>query len=166
MKTFLLPIASVLTTALLAACSYSFTGGNLGGLKSVTIPVFSNETSEPGIREKITSELTRAVIEDNNLKVTDRRQADAVLSGRITRIDDVPFSFEGSGTTYATRDYKITVQTTIKFENIKEKKIIWEENVSGWGRYALSGDRRRADGIDDAVKMITQNILNKMVSNW
>jgi hypothetical protein len=166
MKTLWIRTALVLIATAGTGCSYSFTGTNLGGLKNVTIPVFANETSEPGIREKLTNELTRAIIDDNNLKVTDRQQADAILSGKITRIEDLAFSFEGSGTNFSTKDYKITIQTAIKFENTKDKKIIWEENISGWGRYSLSGDKRRADGVDEAIRMITQNILNKMVSNW
>ncbi len=147
-------------------CSYSFTGANLGGLKTVAVPVFDNLTSEPGIREKVSSELTKAIIEDNNLKVADLKSADAVINGKITQLQDVPFTFAGSGSNFSTTDYKITITTTIRFENRKEKKTVWEESISGWGRYSLQGQRRRTDGIDDAIKMITQNILNKMVSNW
>lgn len=158
---------SVVVLALVTTgCSYSLSGINLGGLRTVNIPVFSNETAEPGIREKLTNELTRAVIEDNNLKITDRRQADAILTGKITRIEDVPYSFEGGGNNFTTKDYKITILTTVKFENLKEKKVIWEEAMSGWGRYSLSGDRSRSDGLDEAIRMITQNVLNKVVSDW
>jgi len=151
---------------ILTSCSYSFTGANVGGLKNVYIPVFENLTSEPGIREKLTNDLTSAIIADNNLKVADRRLADATLSGKITKLEDVPFTFEGSGQNFSTTDYKITITTTIKFENLKEKKTLWEETIVGTGRYSLQGTKRRTDGIDEAVKMITQNVLNKVVSNW
>jgi hypothetical protein len=149
-------------------CSYSFTGVNLGGLKSVAVPVFDNLTSEPGIREKVTNELTRVLLEDNNLKVADLKSADAVINGKITQLQDVPFTFESTGSNaFATSDYKITITTTIRFENRREKKTVWEETITGWGRYSLTqGAKRRADGIDDAIKMITQNILNKVVSDW
>ena len=151
-------------------CSYSFTGANLGGLKTVAVPVFDNLTSEPGIREKVSGELTKAIIDDNNLKIADLRSADAVINGKITQLQDVPFTFEqtpNSSGNFSTTDYKITITTAIRFENRKEKKTVWEETISGWGRYSLTqGTKRRSDGIDDAVKMITQNILNKVVSNW
>lgn len=147
-------------------CTYSFSGANLGGIKTVAVPVFDNITSEPGIRERVTNELVRAILDDNNFKIADLKLADAVIAGKITKIDDVPFTFEGSGNTFSTTDYKITITTTIRFENKKEKKTLWEESVTGWGRYTLQGDKRRNDGIDEAVKMITQNVLNKVVSDW
>jgi len=150
----------------IAGCSYSFSGANLGGVKTVAVPVFDNITSEPGIRERVTNEIVRAILDDNNFKIADLKLADAVITGKITKIDDVPFSFEGSGNTFSTTDYKITITTTIRFENKKEKKTLWEESITGWGRYTLQGDKRRNDGIDEAVKMITQNVLNKVVSDW
>lgn len=159
--TFVLTIGMILT-----GCSYSFSGANLGGLKTVAVPVFDNITSEPGIRERVTNELVRAIIDDNNLKIADLKIADAVIAGKIIKIDDVPFSFEGSGNNFSTTDYKITITTTIRFENKKEKKMLWEESITGWGRYTLQGEKRRNDGIDDAIKMITQNVLNKVVSDW
>lgn len=153
-------------TVSMTGCTYSFSGANLGGIKTVAVPVFDNITSEPGIRERVTNELVRAILDDNNFKIADLKLADAVIAGKITKIDDVPFTFEGSGNTFSTTDYKITITTTIRFENKKEKKTLWEESVTGWGRYTLQGDKRRNDGIDEAVKMITQNVLNKVVSDW
>lgn len=156
----------LILSLIFAGCSYSFSGANLGGLKTVAVPVFDNITSEPGIRERVTNELVRAIIDDNNLKIADLKLADAVIAGKITKIDDLPFTFEGSGNNFSTTDYKITITTAIRFENRKEKKIVWEESITGWGRYTLQGEKRRNDGIDEAIKMITQNVLNKVVSDW
>ncbi len=157
----------LLTPAMiLSACAYSFTGANTGNIKNVHIPVFENQTPEPGIREKVTNRIINGIIDDNTFKVTDRKAADALLSGKITRIDDGPFAFEGGGNQYTTTDYKITITAIIRFENIAEKKTIWEETISGWGRYSLTGAKNRNDGIDDAVRMIIENILNKVISNW
>ena len=153
-------------TAMPAGCTYSVTGANLGGMKTVAVPVFDNITSEPGIRERVTNELVRSIIDDNNFKIADLKLADAVITGKITKIEDVPFSFEGTGSNFSTTDYKITIIATVRFENKKEKKIVWEESISGWGRYSLQGSKRRNDGIDEAVKMITQNVINKVVSDW
>jgi hypothetical protein len=149
-----------------AGCSYSFTGANLGGMRNVAIPVFDNITSEPGIREKVTNQVTNGLIEDNTFKVTDRKIADAVILGKITKIEDAAFTFEGGGNNFSTTDYKITIYTSIRFENTKEKKVIWEEIITGWGRYSLSGSKNHVSGIEDAIRMITENILNKVIANW
>ncbi len=156
----------ILSAVYIAGCTYSFTGANTGGLKNVHIPSFDNLTSEPGIREKVTNRIINGIVEDNTFKVTDRRLADALLTGKITKIDDGPYAFEGGGNQFTTTDYKITITTVIRFENVRDKKVIWEENISGWGRYSLSGSKSRNEGIDDAVRMIIENILNKVISNW
>ncbi len=160
---YFLFVAGMLT---LNACTYSFTGANLGDLKNVAIPPFENQTSEPGIREKVTNQVTNGLIEDNTFKITDRKTADAVLSGVIIRVEDAPFTFEGGGNNFTTTDYKITIVTTIRFENVKDKKVLWEETISGWGRYTLAGAKNRNSGIEDAIRMITENILNKVTANW
>lgn len=150
----------------LIGCVYSFTGANLGELKTVAVPMFDNLTAEPGIREKVTTGLTQGILDDNNLRIADFKSADAVLSGKITQVDDIVFAFEGSGNQFTTSDYKITITAIIKFENRREKKTMWEETFSGWGRYALTGTRKRSDGMEDAIKMLTQNVINKVTSDW
>lgn len=152
--------------ALLASCTYSFSGANLGSHRNVHVPVFENQTSEPGIREKLTAQVTDAILEDNNLKITDRSSADVLLIGKIIKLEDAPFTFEGSGSGFTTNDYKITVTASIRYEDAREKKVLWEEMISGTGRYMLQGARRRTDGLDEALQTIAQNILNKVVSNW
>lgn len=150
----------------LSACAYSFSGANVGPHRTIHVPVFENLTAEPGIRERLTTQVTTAILEDNNLKITDRTGADVVLIGKITNLEDVPFTFEGTGSNFTTNDYKITVQVSVRYETVRDKKIIWEEMISGIGRYTLQGTKRRSDGLDEAIQIVAQNILNKVVSNW
>lgn len=150
----------------LYACSYSFTGAQTGPVKNVHVPMFDNQTSEPGIREIVTNRIIAGLIEDNTFRITERKSADALLSGSINRIDDGPYTFEGGGGQYTTTDYKITLTVVIRFELVANRKLLWEETISGWGRYSLSGEKKRIDGIDDAVRMIVQNIMNKIIADW
>lgn len=155
-----------ITAIALSACAYSFSGANVGPYKTIHVPVFENQTAEPGIRERLTDRVTTAILEDNNLKITDRPGADVILIGKITGLEDVPFTFEGTGGNFTTNDYKITVQASVRYESARDKKVIWEEMISGTGRYTLQGDKRRSDGLDEALQIVAQNILNKVVSNW
>jgi len=149
-------------------CSYSFTGSNLGHIESVHVPVFDNLTPEPTIRERLTNELIDAIINDNELEIGDQQGADAYIVGRITDVNDQPFTFQADqdDDSFTTNDYKVTVVTKVRFEDKVEGKLLWEENIVGWGRYTLDGAITRDDGIDAALDMISQNVLNKVLANW
>ena len=150
----------------LTGCAYSFRGTSLGHIKNVHVPVFENQTSEPLIRERITDKIIDQILNDNALKVSARDGADAALLGKIIDINENPFTFEGSNGDFTTNDYKITIVTKVAFQDLVENRKLWEENISGWGRYTLDGSKTREEGIEEALEMISQNVLNKVVSNW
>ena len=85
----LLLIAAVVV---LGGCTYSFRGQSAGAIKTIAIPTFENETPEFGIAERITDELVSGFQRDGTLRITTREQADAVLIGRITRVEDMPYT--------------------------------------------------------------------------
>ena len=61
-----------------SGCPYSFTGASVPAhLKTVAIPLVDDQSGigEPGLREKITTELTNLFIGDNSLEVADRTTA-------------------------------------------------------------------------------------------
>jgi hypothetical protein len=80
-KTFPLFILISFAFALLLACGpYSFSGTTLGGIKTVYIPVFENETIEYGLGDELTNDVTSAIVADNTLKVVGQNAADAIIS--------------------------------------------------------------------------------------
>lgn len=145
--------------------SFSSTGGS--GIKSVAIPLFQDQTAEFGIKETLTDEVVNVFTRDNTLKVTDRRNADSLLEGKIINVDDQAGAFTRDETV---QDIKITITVSVQYQDLKKRKTIWEEAITQWGTFnpdAAEGENAtREDAIDEAVSKIAREILNKSVSGW
>lgn len=92
MITRILHTASLLIPALaLASCA----GYQLGGVKpaalasvqNIAVPMFSNATQHPRASALATSSVTNALIQDGTYRISTADQADAVLEGRLERIE-------------------------------------------------------------------------------
>lgn len=153
----------ILLTALLISCGpYSFSGSTLGGIKTVYIPVFDNETIEYGLGDELTNNITSAIVADNTLKVVGQNAADAIISGQVV-------SFKRSSQTYNIQDqvqeYRVDVTVNVKFSRA-DGEVIWEEpGISAYGLY--SADTETEDeGKTEALSKLAEIIVNKLVRNW
>lgn len=158
----------VLSVALLVVgCSYSFKGGTVPPhLKTVAIPVVEDVSGygDPSLREQFTRELTQRFISDATLELADRTTSDAVLEGTIVDVRDAPNVLQG-GENVAQR--RITVRVKVKFNDLKLRKMIWDKEFSNWGDYPSGGGlTQRQAGIEEAVRKLTEDILNDTVAGW
>jgi hypothetical protein len=142
---------------------YTFTPSALGGVKSVAIPLWEDQTTEPGIREMLTEGVSQAFVDDNTLKVVAEARADAVLRGVIRSYSHDPYTYSAGE---VVSEYIVTIGIGIEFKERKSGKIIWEEsNMSNWGTY-LSDSQTEQDGQKAAVDKLVEDILNKTVKGW
>ena len=155
--TIIILIASV-------SCSvYTFTPSALGGVKSVSILLFEDQTSEPGLRELFTESTSQAFVDDNTLKVVAEARADAILRGAIRSYKREAYTFSSAE---VVSEYIVTIGIDIEFTERKSNKVIWEEtNLSNWGTYR-SDDQSEDDGRKVAVDKLVEDIINKTVKGW
>jgi hypothetical protein len=143
---------------------YSFSSSGASHLKTVAIPIFQDRTSEFGIKEELTERLIEQFTRDNTLRVTDRRSADSIIEGTILTVDDRAGAFSADERVTEIRIF-LTVQ--VKYEDLKKRKTIWEENITQWGTFDPDdASQGRETGIRQAIEKIAQEILNKSVSDW
>jgi len=103
-------------------------------------------------------------VNDATLQPSDRSNADSILEGVITGVKDAPVVVEG-GDQVAKR--RITVTTHMTFRDLKLRKKVWEKDFTQWGDYPSGGGlTQRNDGITEAVRKITEDILNETVAGW
>jgi hypothetical protein len=148
-------------------CPYSFTGASVPPhLKTIAIP-FADDRSgfgEPGLREMLTDKLTQKFIEDNNLSISERTNADAILECVITGINDAP-AVVTSGETVASRRISISVQ--VIYKDLVKRITIYEKQFSNYGDYdSAAGINERTKGIEEAINKISEDILLDTVSGW
>ncbi len=157
-------ILAIMFGGFLAACGiYTFSPSALGGMKSLAIPLFENETTDSGIRERLTDQLAQAFVSDNTLKVAREQQADAVLRGTVISYTRDPYSYTSAE---VVNEYISRIGLNVQFVNRKSGKVIWEEKgMSNFGIYDAATETED-DGKARAVAKLVEDIVNKTVKGW
>lgn len=144
---------------------YSFTGSGIGGIETIAIESFDNQTAEFGIREDLVDTILDRLMKDRTLTIADRSTADAILFGNILSIDDKPLSFDELENV-SEFETKISVSFVLRIPDKSEP--VWQGQIIGTGNYPYktgSADERQ-QGIDKAMDRIAQDLINKLTSDW
>ncbi|OGC94758.1 MAG: hypothetical protein A2W25_03075 [candidate division Zixibacteria bacterium RBG_16_53_22] len=146
------------------ACGiYTFSPSALGSVRSLAIPLFENETTESGIRERLTDQLAQAFVNDNTLKVVREQQADAIMHGSVVSYVLDPYSYSQAE---VVSEYICRIGLNVTFVNRKTGKAIWEEKgMTNFGIYNPATETEE-DGKARAVAKLVEDILNKTVKGW
>jgi hypothetical protein len=157
----------VLGLVLLAGCAYSFKGGSVPAhLKTVAIPLTQDQSGygDPTLRDQLTQQLVDRFTNDNTLQVTDGKTADSIIRSVVIDVKDVP-SVVQAGEKVTARRMMVTVRIT--FEDLKLRKKVWEKDFSNWGDYPSGGGpTQRNDGVKEAIRKLTEDVLNETVAGW
>lgn len=141
---------------------YTFSPSALGGIKSVAIPLFENQTLESGISEKLTDGLAEAFVTDNTLRVVPEGRSDSILRGSVVSYSRDPYTYDESETV---SEYIVRIEVDVQFVESKSDKIIWEERFSNWGTYGSLAETEET-GQDNAIDKLVEDILNRTVKGW
>lgn len=142
---------------------YSFSGSTLPPhIRTIGVPLFEDQTTEFGIDQELTDALIQAFRDDNTLKIADPRDADAVLSGTVTRVEDRAGQYSADE---LAADFRVSVTVKAKFEDMRKRNVMWETSLTQEGTYD-GRDVPRSDGIAEALKKISTEILNRSLSDW
>jgi hypothetical protein len=149
---------------LVAGCTYSFRGQSAGAIKSVGVPTFENESAEFGLGERVTNDLITAIQRDGVLRVTTPEQADAVLHGRIVRVEDVPYTARAD---QSVQEYRFSMALEVDLVDNRTQNVIWTQTFPEWAIYPYSGSLANRDAaITEAVGKLQQDLVNRIVGNW
>jgi outer membrane lipopolysaccharide assembly protein LptE/RlpB len=151
----------------IAGCVYSFRGTSVpSNIKTIAIPIFDDQSGfgEAGLRDKFTNAVIAQFINDNTLQISDRNTADSILEGVITSVRAEP-SVVGGGE--QVRKWRITITAKLTYTDQKLHRKMWEKSLSNWGDYEYTGGlSARADGIQQAINKLAEDILIETVSGW
>ncbi|MBI5059280.1 LptE family protein [candidate division KSB1 bacterium] len=158
-------VSALLAVALLVAgCSYSFRGQSAGAIKSISIPTFENLSTEFGIADLVTQTLTRGFQRDGTLRVTSESQADAILRGRIVRVEDQPYTARAN---QVVEEYRFAMSCEIELIDNATQNPLWTQVYPAWAIYPYTGSlENRNAAIEEAVGKLQLDILNKIVGSW
>lgn len=154
----------LIAALIVSGCTYSFRGQTAGAIKAIAIPTFENESTEFGIAERVTEVLIRGFQRDGTLRVTTADQADAILRGRILRVEDMPYTAQADRTV---EEYRFAMSCAIELVNGQTEEVLWTQTYPAWAVYQYTGALEHRDrAIEEAVGKLQQDILNRIVGNW
>jgi len=178
----------------LIGCSfYSFKGSIPAHIKSVHVSPIKNNTIESSASDIIKSELQKAFINENILKLLSMENSDSRLDLTVISFTDKPYSYnveDISTTGYEVVDlYRVDIKAKVKWHDLKNDLVLFDQNFSGWASYDPQNDIG-SDGIDNdndsfiddkdddefgppresaikiASRQITESIINNIISTW
>ncbi len=162
------PLLLCLSSVVASGCLYHFTGGGLpAGIRTVAVLPFDNLTPEPTLTQEISKAVREAVESRLGLRAAGEEQADALVTGSISRYDpDLPLAFTGQTPDNRTEVTKRMVQitVTVKIMDQKQNKVLWEK--SG---LTVQGDydpNKEAEGRKKALEKLINEIVDGAQSQW
>jgi hypothetical protein len=167
-KIILLTILNLLLAFSFTSCGvYSFTGASVPEhLKTIAIPIADDKSgkAQPGLRESLTNELIQIFIEDNTLQVAERTTANAILECTIVSLSDET-AIVSAGENVTSR--KIIIGVKVIYRDLVKRKVIYEKTFTNYSDYASSDPiEGRNNAINEAIKLISEDILLDTVSGW
>jgi hypothetical protein len=143
---------------------YSFKGALPSYIQSVAIPIFIDRTAYPGVQEKVTDSVIEAFVADNTLKVVDESKADIVLNGTVQSVRERPAAVKAGETVTESHLY---VSVKVVCEDIKNSKKLFDKVFSQYGITSYTAGQDEKDkAVEEAIQLITEDILNTTLGGW
>lgn len=170
-------ISSLLCTALLPALAAFALSGCAGyrlgsmlppDIKTICLPTFINQTTEPQIEIQATRSAMEEIQRDGSLKIVDENRADAVLQVRLTDYRITPLVYEATRKTAAT-EYRLTLYAAIVLTRRSDNKVIVENpRCYGEATFPVIGDMTSSKriGLPKAAADLAHDIVQKVTEVW
>jgi hypothetical protein len=146
---------------------YKTTSRTAKDIKSVYVPFFANETTQPNLDIQVTELVVDFLVDDNTLKVVDEDRADAILQGRIVAFEFRPFAFDVQ---LNAQSYRVSIRVVASLYKRRTNEAVWENRdftgVSTYFVEPLEGENDFDDAVNQAVFTITERILNLTTQDW
>lgn len=147
----------------LTACGvYTFNPGGKSDIKTIAVERFENQTAEYGIEDQMTDQVIDALIADGTLKVVTRENADALISGVLTRYERKPHQFDEND---QVQSYAVNMQFDITLTKPSDDSEIWKETISQIGVYNVDTETEE-NGQQRATALLVEAVINKTTKSW
>lgn len=139
-------------------------------IKSIVVPIFVNKSTMFGLEEEVTNQIVNEFILDGRLLITSKREANSELKGEIISYHKEPLSYNEQG--YC-MEYKIWIQARLKFVDLSNQKVFWEDEKKGAAYYvpeniATQGlsTETEEEALDRAILDLAKNVLSRTIEGW
>lgn len=156
-----------LVALLVSGCAYySTSGGQIGGIRTVGIPMAENQSAEFAVAERLTERTVDAYSVDGRLRVVDQESADALMQLEVLSVDDRPFTYTAAE---QTEQYRFAVQVAAELVRAADGEVLLElVGLEGWGTYDAASDEEegREPAVDRALDMVIEELVDRTTAGW
>ncbi len=154
---------AVLLAVLAVGCGvYTFNPKGKSSIKSIAVQRFDNQTPEYGLADQMTDLVIDAFISDGNLNVVSVENADAVLTGVLTRYERKPYQYDEND---VVTSYSVDMVFEVSLRNPKDDSEIWKETMTQRGIYQVATETED-DGRHRAIQLLVEAVINKTTKSW
>jgi outer membrane lipopolysaccharide assembly protein LptE/RlpB len=120
-------VAFAVATALaLGGCGYTVGGTLPSHVKTVSVPIFKNQTREPGVESQITRAVVEAFSTNGRLRVVGSDSADAILDGEVTSYEIISIAFDRDANV---RLYRLVVGVTLRMRDLRQNTVLFDRTA-------------------------------------
>ncbi|MBU0566995.1 hypothetical protein KJ693_02385 [bacterium] len=141
-----------------------------GHIKSLVVPIFVNRSTRFGLEEEVANQIINEFILDGRLLIAPEREANSKIEGEIISYHKEPLSYNEQGYTL---EYKIWIQTGLKFIDLQKQKMLWEDEEEGAATYvpeniATQGlsTETEEEALDRAILDLAQKVVSRTIEGW
>ena len=162
-------LAAALVASAAGGCGYTLQGNLPEHLKTVSVPVFKNKTTEAGAESTITAAVVNAFTSNGRLRVVSLDKADAVLEGEITGYSVQSLTYDSK---LNLRSYRLTVSMDVSFRDLRRSELLWQQSglveevafdVAGQVSDTIS---REEGAVKQAALEIGRKVVNRAVDRF
>ena len=147
---------------------YTFSGASIPpDMNTVSVQFFENTSAlvVPYLSQDFTEELKNRIRNQTRLSIV-RTDGDANFEGRISDYSVRPVAIQGNERAGLTR---ITVTVMVKYTNVVDPALNFEESFSAFQEFSLTGGSVQAEEqrlIPIINKQLSELIFNRAFANW
>lgn len=144
----------------LSGCGYKPFSPITEGITNIYIPTFKNSTYQPGVSAIVTDALTREITLDGTFKLTDKDNAQAMLTGEVTRFKRAPSIYDEEENIIGG---SLTIEIKASLISIPKGKLLWKGKMteSESVNYFLAGNLAKRE--DEVAEWVAEKIARRLV---
>ena len=167
-----LRLATFAVVLICCGCGYMVGNGFSPDVRTVSVPIFENETYRRGIEYQLTEAVQKEIQKRTPYKLAKGLDADTRLTGRIvqTRKDVL-----GENANDDPRQLQFSIMVNVTWENLRTGEVLAQQEVPvapeaipliSSAQFAPELGQSQATALQTAVSNLARHIVNMMETPW
>ena len=171
-KLFLSAMRSSLLVLLISGCGYTVGNGFTPDIKTVSVPIFENDTYNRGLEYQLTEAVQKEIQNRTPYRLARGSDADTRLTGRIVKVrKDVL----GENANDDPRQLQLSIMVRVTWENLRTGEILAQKQVPvdpaaipliSQAGFAPELGQSQATATQTAINQLAKHIINMMEMPW